>query len=143
MNWIISKMHHSIWKIQLHKEYGHILKFIYFEKATKFCEISTLLLTGTTKICRTKVSWIFRKFLWPSQNKWTLVDSHTFHFRSVHTLIIGTLSNSCWHKLYQSISRILRILQFFLNKFLAGFCYSAQRCAILQGGLRFSAAFCT
>ena len=25
-----------------------VLKFIYFEKATKFCEISTLLLTGTT-----------------------------------------------------------------------------------------------
>ena len=26
-----------------------VLKFIYSEKATKFCEISTLLLTGTTK----------------------------------------------------------------------------------------------
>ena len=27
----------------------HSLKFIYSEKATKFCEISTLLLTGTTQ----------------------------------------------------------------------------------------------
>ena len=26
-----------------------LLKFVYSEKATKFCEISTLLLTGTTK----------------------------------------------------------------------------------------------
>ena len=38
-----------------------ILKFIYSEKATKFCEISTLLLS-------IKVRWRFRKNLWPSQN---------------------------------------------------------------------------
>ena len=29
--------------------YDFILKFIYSEKATKFCKISTLLLTGTTE----------------------------------------------------------------------------------------------
>ena len=39
------------------------LKFINSEKATKFCGISTLLLTGT--IHRTKVKW-------PSQNIWIL-----------------------------------------------------------------------
>ena len=46
-----------------------MLNFIYSEKATKFCEISTLLLTGTTK---TKVRGRFRKILWPSQNIWSL-----------------------------------------------------------------------
>ena len=40
------------------------VKFIYSEKATKFCKISILLLTGT----RTKISWRFRKFFWPPQN---------------------------------------------------------------------------
>ena len=34
------------------------VKFIYYEKATKFCEIFTLLLTGTTYILRTKVQII-------------------------------------------------------------------------------------
>ena len=34
------------------------VKFIYSEKATKFCEIFTLLLTGTTYILRTKVQII-------------------------------------------------------------------------------------
>ena len=32
------------------------LKFIYSEKATKFCEIFTLLLTGTTQCARTDLN---------------------------------------------------------------------------------------
>ena len=44
----------------------HYIKFIYSEKATKFCEISTLLLTGTT-YDKSKVE--IRKIVWPSQNK--------------------------------------------------------------------------
>ena len=40
-----------------------LIKFICSEKATKFCEISILLLTGTTK-----VRWRFCKILWSSQN---------------------------------------------------------------------------
>ena len=44
-----------------------VVKFIYSEKATKFCEIFSLLLT----VC-TVVRWRFRKILWPSQNIWTL-----------------------------------------------------------------------
>ena len=50
-----------------------ILKFIYSEKATKFCEIFTLFLTGTKYICMTKVRWRFRKIFWPSKNIWTLI----------------------------------------------------------------------
>ena len=46
------------------------IKFIYSEKATKFCEIFTLLLTSTNFVL-TKVRWRFRKILWPSQNIWT------------------------------------------------------------------------
>ena len=45
-----------------------MIKFMYSEKATKFCEIFTLHLTGTAK-----VRWRFCKFLWPSQNIWTLL----------------------------------------------------------------------
>ena len=44
------------------------LKFIYLrrsEKATKFCEIFTLLLSYVVPV---KVRWRFRKILWPSQN---------------------------------------------------------------------------
>ena len=50
------------------------VKFIYSAKATKFCEIFTLLLTGTT-LHRTKVRWRFCKILWPSQNIWTLNEN--------------------------------------------------------------------
>ena len=39
------------------------LKFIYFEKATKFCEIST----SPPIQCQSKVRWRFRKILWPFQ----------------------------------------------------------------------------
>ena len=42
-----------------------IVKFIYSEKATKFCEISTNYLTA---VHRTNNWWRFRKILWPSQN---------------------------------------------------------------------------
>ena len=43
------------------------IKFVYSKKATKFCEISTLLLsTVHTYRCR------IRNILWPSQNIWTL-----------------------------------------------------------------------
>ena len=42
-----------------------ILKFIYSEKATEFCEIFTFHLQY---IHRTKVRLRFRKILWPSQN---------------------------------------------------------------------------
>ena len=42
-------------------------KFIYSEKTTKLCEISTLLLSYLSK-----VRWRFCKILWPSQNIWIL-----------------------------------------------------------------------
>ena len=41
------------------------LTLIYSEKATKFCEISTLLLSYVVPV---KSKWRFRKILWPSQN---------------------------------------------------------------------------
>ena len=43
-----------------------ILKFIYSEKATKFCEISTLLLAGT-RLNKSKVE-ILQNFVRPFQN---------------------------------------------------------------------------
>ena len=45
------------------------VKFITSERATKFCEISTLLLS------QSKVRYRFHKILWPSQNIWTLASS--------------------------------------------------------------------
>ena len=48
---------------------GYLLMFKYSEKATKFCEI--FILVSPMK-CQSKVSWRFRKILWPSQNIWTL-----------------------------------------------------------------------
>ena len=47
------------------KLHSEVVKFIYSKNATKFCEISTLLLTTVHK---SKVRWRFRKILWPSQN---------------------------------------------------------------------------
>ena len=44
------------------------LKFIYSEKATIFCEIFTVNLSYIVTVKRSR----FRKFLWPSQNIWTL-----------------------------------------------------------------------
>ena len=69
ISWILWKMWYSYYRSI------HILKFIYSEKATKFCEIFTILLTSTTfdwHYNRTKVRWNFFKILWPSQNIWTL-----------------------------------------------------------------------
>ena len=37
-----------VWNISCKRSLWIFVKFIYSEKATKFCEISTLLLTGTT-----------------------------------------------------------------------------------------------
>ena len=45
------------------------VKFVYSEKATKFCEIFTLFLTVFT-VVKSKVK--IHKILWPSQNIWTL-----------------------------------------------------------------------
>ena len=46
-----------------------VLKFIYFEKATIFCEISTVDLHYEVTVTS---MWRFRNILWPSQNIWTL-----------------------------------------------------------------------
>ena len=47
-----------------------LLKFIYnSEKATKFCETSTLFWLYVVPV---KISWRFHKILWPSQNIWTI-----------------------------------------------------------------------
>ena len=48
-----------------------LVKFIYSEKATKFCKTSTVDLTVTTL---TNVRWRFHKILWPSQNILTLAQ---------------------------------------------------------------------
>ena len=45
------------------------VKFVYSEKVTKFCEISTV---DWSLLHRTNLRWRFRKNLWPSQNIWTL-----------------------------------------------------------------------
>ena len=49
--------------------YNKLIKFIYSEKATKICEISTLL---CLQVLQTKVRWRFRNILWPSRNVRTL-----------------------------------------------------------------------
>ena len=50
----------------------YLLKFIYSEKATKFCEISTLLLSYAVPV-KSKA-----EILWPFQNIWTLCTRHIF-----------------------------------------------------------------
>ena len=47
------------------------LKFIYSEKATKFCKFPPYFWLA---LHRTKGRWIFRKILWLSQNIWTLCN---------------------------------------------------------------------
>ena len=77
-------------------EYSYLiwtLKFIYSEKATKFCEIFTLLLTGKHG---TNKRWRLRKLLRPSQNIWTLLDEFGFTF--VEYLLM--VSPVFWHILY-------------------------------------------
>ena len=48
-----------------------VIKFIYSEKATKFCEIFPVDF-DRYYIGRTNLRWRFRKNVWPSQNIWTL-----------------------------------------------------------------------
>ena len=52
------------------------IKFIYSEKATNFCEVSTAELSY---ICsqRSNLRWRFCKILWPSRNIWTLQNCTT------------------------------------------------------------------
>ena len=70
---------------QLHRKWEHYLlrmkryfpffpaiKFIYSEKVTNVCEISTLNLSYVVKV-KSTVQGRFRKILWPSQNIWTLI----------------------------------------------------------------------
>ena len=49
----------------------HVVKFIYSEKATKFCKIPTNYLSYVLP-CQSNNWWRFRKILWPSQNIRTL-----------------------------------------------------------------------
>ena len=50
--------------------FSKLLKLIYSEKATQFCEIFTLFLSYVVPV-KSKVK-ISQKFLWPSQHIWTL-----------------------------------------------------------------------
>ena len=73
---------HGNWKGQLARIgcRAHIMhvKFIYSEKATKFCEIFTLLLSCVVPVkSNVKIS---KNFV-PSQNIWTLLDYFLFYFR--------------------------------------------------------------
>ena len=69
--WLFDPPEHFFQFSPLHFEKDRpIIKFIYSEKATKFCEIFTLLLSYVVPV---KVRWRFRKILWPSQNIWTLI----------------------------------------------------------------------
>ena len=52
-----------------------VLKFIYPEKATKFCEIWTFV----SMYCRQKLGEDFAKILWPSQNIRTLFKAKWNH----------------------------------------------------------------
>ena len=63
------------------------LKFIYSEKATKFCEIFPLLLT----VLQSKVRGRFRKILWPSQIIWTL----NRQILGAHIKIVFKIWNFC------------------------------------------------
>ena len=57
-----------------------VVKFIYFEKATKFCEIFPFLLTAVHTYIQSKVRGRFRKILWPSQNIRTLCCYKTDYY---------------------------------------------------------------
>ena len=62
-NWIIIQIFNI-------RQSNFIIKFIYSEKATKFCEIFTLLLTVST-VVKSKVKILQN---WPSQNIWILTN---------------------------------------------------------------------
>ena len=70
------------------------LKFIYSEKATTFCEIFILLLTGTKHIGQKK-RWRFRKILWLSQNVWTLEGSQNVKVTRILGGKIGLKLSGC------------------------------------------------
>ena len=61
---------HAIWIFVYWNGRSLLLKFIYSEKATKFCEISTV---DLSYILQSNLWWRFRKIMWPSQNIWTLL----------------------------------------------------------------------
>ena len=64
----------NVAKITILNNYHLIVKFLYSEKATHFCEIFPLLLS-----CVVPVRGRFHKILWPSQNIWTLsIKRHNF-----------------------------------------------------------------
>ena len=67
------------------------LKFIYSEKATKFCEIFNLLLTTDIE---SKVRWKFRKILWPSKNTWTLTSNPYWMVRLLRSSWFNITSNN-------------------------------------------------
>ena len=84
--------------IFIHLHYGYflsslcmtvrMLKFIYFEKATKFCEISTLLLTGTTlDKSKAKISQNFVAF------------SEYINFKAPLKYLEGALNFKTWPQL--------------------------------------------
>ena len=62
------------------------LKFIYFEKAAKFCEISTVDLSYVVTV---KSTMEISQTLWPSQNIWTL-------FILTRILVIAKVDWSLW-----------------------------------------------
>ena len=61
---------HKIWKKSSSENLTS--KFVYSEKATKFCKICTLLLS-TVHTDKSKVE--ICQILWPSQNIWTLLSN--------------------------------------------------------------------
>ena len=89
------------------KRLKSLLKFIYSEKATKFCKISTLLLSYVVPV---KVRWRFRKMLWPSQNIRTLKSKMETRIRKVVIPIVqhaALLLYSAW-KSYTSLAYFLK-----------------------------------
>ena len=67
---------------------SNCLKFIYSEKATKFCKIFTYF---WLVLHRTKVKWRFRKISWPRQNIWTLStkirNAISWYFAPLYTVL--------------------------------------------------------
>ena len=87
---------YSIWnQLRLESKLWHFVKIKYSEKATKICEIFTLLLSYVVPV-KSKV-----KILWPSQNIWTLF---TFEVTMCQFPEAVTAMSKCvvldnhWHK---------------------------------------------
>ena len=64
-----------------------ILKFVYSEKATKFC----------LQYIQTKVKWRFRKILWPSQNIWTLIADFFFQSSGGNQISLHIMFKNIWN----------------------------------------------